>query len=126
MSTSNILTWVEALESGKYTQVKEALKDAEGYCCLGVACDLFSEFDWEKDLDEEVYTMCGERDYLPDNVINALDIPGRGEQVGITKEELLSAYPFLNPSDKHCVERCIKAEELHIGSLLSLAYLNDN
>jgi len=34
--------WVEALRSGDYDQATGALRDAtlEGYCCLGVACDL--------------------------------------------------------------------------------------
>lgn len=33
--------WVEALRSGKYTQSREALQNDKGFCCLGVACDLF-------------------------------------------------------------------------------------
>lgn len=32
--------WVNALESGKYTQSKGRLQDQNGYCCLGVLCDL--------------------------------------------------------------------------------------
>jgi hypothetical protein len=34
------VTWIEALKSGKYIQVKGALRVPEGFCCLGVACDL--------------------------------------------------------------------------------------
>lgn len=37
----DIKKWVEALRSGKYKQTKETLQDKEGYCCLGVACELF-------------------------------------------------------------------------------------
>lgn len=33
--------WVSALRSGKYKQTKGALQNQDGYCCLGVACDLF-------------------------------------------------------------------------------------
>lgn len=33
--------WIEALKSGDYTQTKLNLRDTEGFCCLGVACDLF-------------------------------------------------------------------------------------
>jgi len=33
--------WVEALRSGEYRQVKGALKQGEGYCCLGVLCVLY-------------------------------------------------------------------------------------
>lgn len=32
--------WLEALRSGKYKQTKRVLKNEEGYCCLGVLCDL--------------------------------------------------------------------------------------
>jgi hypothetical protein len=32
--------WVKALRSGKYSQAKGQLKTTEGYCCLGVLCDL--------------------------------------------------------------------------------------
>lgn len=32
--------WVEALRSGKYKQGKERLKSEQGFCCLGVLCDL--------------------------------------------------------------------------------------
>lgn len=33
--------WVAALRSGKYQQTKDQLQNEYGYCCLGVACDLF-------------------------------------------------------------------------------------
>lgn len=36
-----IIKWINALRSGKYKQTKKTLHDAEGYCCLGVACDIF-------------------------------------------------------------------------------------
>ena len=32
--------WLEALRSGKYKQGKNLLKTEDGYCCLGVLCDL--------------------------------------------------------------------------------------
>ena len=32
--------WVEALRSGKYKQAKKALRVGDGFCCLGVLCDL--------------------------------------------------------------------------------------
>lgn len=34
------LRWVEALESGQYSQCSEILKLTKYYCCLGVACQL--------------------------------------------------------------------------------------
>jgi hypothetical protein len=32
--------WVEALRSGKYQQARNFLKSEDGYCCLGVLCDI--------------------------------------------------------------------------------------
>ena len=41
MLNENAKTWVAALRSGEFEQAKGALKDATGYCCLGVACELY-------------------------------------------------------------------------------------
>lgn len=37
----NIRLWAEALESGRYPQSGRRLRDENGYCCLGVACEVF-------------------------------------------------------------------------------------
>lgn len=34
---------VEALRSGEYEQTGGRLRDDSGYCCLGVACDLYTK-----------------------------------------------------------------------------------
>ena len=35
--------WLEALESGGYTQTQGYLHDTIGWCCLGVACDVYQK-----------------------------------------------------------------------------------
>lgn len=35
---TGIKKWITALRSGEYRQSKFALQNAEGFCCLGVAC----------------------------------------------------------------------------------------
>lgn len=40
---NNIREWVEALESGEYAQTDGALRHTDGYCCLGVECDLYAK-----------------------------------------------------------------------------------
>jgi hypothetical protein len=39
----NAKKWVEALRSGKYTQTRRYLRTHQGYCCLGVACEVARE-----------------------------------------------------------------------------------
>ena len=33
--------WIAALKSGKYKQTRGCLNDGNGYCCLGVLCEVF-------------------------------------------------------------------------------------
>lgn len=33
--------WIDALKSGEYQQTSEFLRTEQGYCCLGVLCDLY-------------------------------------------------------------------------------------
>ena len=40
--------WVPALRSDKYKQTRGALRNSEGYCCLGVLCDLQDSSGWQK------------------------------------------------------------------------------
>lgn len=42
-----IKTWTKALRSGKYKQTTKKLQDNKGYCCLGVACELFTKEDYK-------------------------------------------------------------------------------
>lgn len=35
--------WVEALRSGEYQQKTGALRKGDGFCCLGVLCDLHAK-----------------------------------------------------------------------------------
>lgn len=39
----NAKAWIEALRSGKFEQTQGWLRNHEGYCCLGVACELALE-----------------------------------------------------------------------------------
>jgi len=35
--------WLDALRSGEYKQTMENLQDMNGFCCLGVLCDLHAQ-----------------------------------------------------------------------------------
>lgn len=62
--------WIEALRSGKYEQTKEALHSGDGYCCLGVLCDISRLGSWEGENYEvpddlgELRTLKGELEFL--------------------------------------------------------------
>ena len=47
------LEWLKALESGDYLQTLGRLRNPDGFCCLGVACDLKDENRWACDDDGE-------------------------------------------------------------------------
>ena len=72
--------WCEALESGKYSQTQKHLCNKNGYCCLGVACEIFIEhetglekqIDPKDDLGTVEYSTC--RFLLPENVRQWLGI----------------------------------------------------
>lgn len=40
--------WLTALRSGKYEQTKETLRDNNGFCCLGVLCDILDPGGWNE------------------------------------------------------------------------------
>lgn len=35
--------WVDALESGEYAQTRSFLRGNDGFCCLGVLCDIYAK-----------------------------------------------------------------------------------
>lgn len=51
--------WLEALRSGKFKQVTEALKKNDGFCCLGVLCDVAIKHGvdgyWDTDDGSDIY-----------------------------------------------------------------------
>lgn len=61
----NQIKWIEALESGKYKQVKGELREVinrldtdkreYGFCCLGVGCDISGLGKWKEPVDGEYH-----------------------------------------------------------------------
>jgi hypothetical protein len=45
--------WLEALRSGEYAQARHKLRTKDGYCCLGVLCDVYRKetglLEWVED-----------------------------------------------------------------------------
>lgn len=79
--------WVEALKSKKYKQSQDALRTPQGFCCLGVLCDLYIEAKklkgWRK-VDRSHFsfgpnvTLSG---YLPDTVMKWAGLPSNDPKI---------------------------------------------
>jgi hypothetical protein len=54
--------WIEALRSGKYQQARKYLRQGNGFCCLGVACDLIDSSEWGDETSTGAYYY-GPSDY---------------------------------------------------------------
>lgn len=68
--------WVEALESGKYKQGHQQLKEDDGetgYCCLGVLCDISEKGRWN---DNEYFIgTLSDRDWDEDADFSDTELP---------------------------------------------------
>ena len=67
--------WVEALRSGEYKQTQQKLRDDNGFCCLGVLCDLHAKAGLGHWDENSWYYKCKDsefmeaKNYLPNPVI---------------------------------------------------------
>ncbi len=60
--------WVAALRSGKYQQITGQLRKENGFCCLGVACDVFNPSLW----DQDYYSEWASAPFLPEHMNDTL------------------------------------------------------
>lgn len=115
--------WLAALRSGEYKQGQGKLRVSEGFCCLGVLCDLYakahSNAEWHevKHLDGANFLVKGEYgafdeyDYLP--------IPVQ-QWAGVTE-----ANPRVGAG--YGQTRNVKVEQLTVGhEMRPLSELNDS
>jgi hypothetical protein len=66
--------WLEALRSGKYKKAKYALVNGDGYCCLGVLCDLHAK-ETGRDRPKPDQPYMGQTTYLPADVVEWAGLP---------------------------------------------------
>lgn len=70
--------WIDALRSGEYSQTSQSLKDSQGFCCLGVLCDLYLNEEpnpngfWKDDAFyyDNSYGDVWSEEYLPEPVMD--------------------------------------------------------
>jgi hypothetical protein len=100
----NIKKWTAALRSGNYAQTTEVLRDNQGYCCLGIACEVMGI-----QTVQETATFFDYKFPAPDRdgfVILSCDVPDHWfeETFGFVKRSTLiimndSAKPFSEIAD---------------------------
>jgi hypothetical protein len=86
--------WVEALRSGKYSQTRGRLRDEDGFCPLGVLCDLNAQYApeemrgaWEEDM-----RFSGCLGVLPYVVINWAGLPAWDSHGNLPDNTILPWY----------------------------------
>ena len=65
--------WVAALRSGEFQQATGCLRYGDGYCCLGVACELYRRETGEGEWDGKNFFL-GQHASLPRDIKNALQL----------------------------------------------------
>lgn len=81
--------WVDALRSDDYKQATGKLKSNNGYCCIGVACDLINKDKWI--IEGSYFSYDGHIGYMPPKVANLYKI----------KEKATSKLVELNDGKKY-------------------------
>ena len=67
---ANQAKWLAALRSGKYQQSTQVLRGAEGFCCLGVLCDVIDPTRWSG----QVYDR-GAIGFPPPDILASVGMP---------------------------------------------------
>jgi hypothetical protein len=78
--------WVDALRSGEYQQGQGALFTGEGYCCLGVLCEVAIKAGLEIEKskrDSEHWLYDGEAAWLPQSVEKWAGLPDASPDVSL-------------------------------------------
>jgi hypothetical protein len=82
MKTQIKQQWLSALRSGEYTQARWNLQTEQGFCCLGVLCDLYAKetgTEWEVTTTEDdepftYYNFDEHSNHLPVSVMKWADL----------------------------------------------------
>ena len=77
--------WVTALRSGKYKQTSGFLRTVDGYCCLGVLCDLHNHngMNWKGGPDEDrmTWSYYTEEGTLPKEVMDWAQLTNHNPEI---------------------------------------------
>jgi hypothetical protein len=106
MRYSIAMKWAKALRSGKYPQTNGVLRDSNGFCCLGVLCNLHAQAHPEIAVHEiNPYEYIGEDTELPKAVVEWAEIKGGGS-AGFP-EELRPSYRRFDDDKNTTIATCL-------------------
>lgn len=100
--------WIAALRSGEYQQGINSLRSNQGFCCLGVLCDLYAKEhneNWEhvnayseqNTKAKDSWYFQEETQYLPEKVMNWAQLEDNNPEVKILdKDDNLIQYDVLS------------------------------
>jgi hypothetical protein len=74
--------WIAALRSGNYKQAKHALTNGEGFCCLGVLCEV-ETLDKKFQADGEFWSYVFEGEEYEENIEG-----GFQNEVGLSNDQI--------------------------------------
>ena len=85
--------WLSALRSGDYKQTQLKLHTDDGFCCLGVLCDLYGkehnvEWDLVEDEDHSYYEFQDKESHLPSSVMEWAGVEGQNPDIDNGTETL--------------------------------------
>ena len=97
----NVKLWLAALRSGEYDQQQAVLKNGFGYCCLGVACDVYrkqtGKGNWIDTTDSRGGFTFDTGDVY--NNVEIIDSPAIREHFGFDDVSGFNIPPFFLPSE---------------------------
>ena len=91
--------WVNALRSGEYQQGAGKLRNSDGFCCLGVLCDLYSQepftkgwvfhgaFEEENTQPTDYWKFDGEKEFLPKSVMEWAGLETNCPEVAVEDDD---------------------------------------
>lgn len=115
---ANIRKWVNALRSGEYKQTTGVLQNENGYCCLGVLCDVAVK----SGLDVDVYTTTDD---------NGEPCTGYGDSWSQLPQEVVNWAGLENPNPMLIEDYAISLNDNRgytfdqIADLIEKKYLSD-
>jgi hypothetical protein len=78
--------WLNALRSGEYQQTKGFLRKEDGFCCLGILCDLYGKennVEWNLTNNGHNYKFQESESYLPSSVMEWSGLSGNGKTLSV-------------------------------------------